>query len=291
MALEYDDISQFETLAPVLEEYADWFGHIALCVAYHDEEKSFEQIVVPVSFQTWVEEAKNQGVLSLIVIEDIAKTHDDMVSIGTVLLHHLQADKKPDYQDFVEFKNLYSAFLSRIRRVEKDRAMDGSGLDEETGLRNAKTIESDLKKELERLARQGNPFSLVATRIDRYAGQPDQKKALSVSVANIKRCMRSFDDAYYLGNGHFLLSLKQADIIGAQAAVERLQQFLKEDEENVPVMTMSYCMVEPVPGDEVSVLLANMNQDLTDHMNESDVVLKFLEVSALERFVGTIENS
>lgn len=289
MALEYEKNSKFEALAPVLEEYADWFSRIALCVAYHDKEKEPEKIVTPSSFQDWVKAAGEEGGGTPLVIEDIAKSHDDMVRIGNGLLDILKADKKPPHENFVEFKNLYGAFLVRIRRLEKDSAIDGRGLDEETGLRSAKAIKPDLKKEMERLSRQGNPFSLVVARIDGFAGQPDQKQALSISVNNIKRCMRSFDDAYYFGNGYFLLSLKHADIIGAQAAVSRLQQFLKGDEANMSKMTMSYCMVEPVPEDEVHILLQNMNQDLSDNMNEKDIVLKFLEISALERFVSTIE--
>ncbi len=289
MALEYENSSKFEKLAPVLEEYADWFAQVSLCVAYQDEGKESEGVLTPVSFQNWVKDTAEIEKLNSIVIEDISKSHDDLLKIGGGLLDALKSGKKPSYESFVEFKNLYGAFLLRVRRLEKDSAIDGSGLDEETGLRSSKTIESDLKKEMERLSRQGNPFALVTTRIDSFAGQQDQKKALSVAVANIKRCVRSFDDAYYLGNGHFLLSLKHADLIGAQAAVNRLQQFLKGDEKNIPAMTMSYCMAEPVPGDEVSVLLQNMNQDLSDHMNEKDSVLKFLEVSALERFASTME--
>lgn len=289
MALEYEKNSKFETIAPVLEEYADWFGRIALCVAYHDEEKEPEKITTPSSFQDWVKASNDEDSINPLVIEDISKSHDDMVRIGNDLLSVLKSEKKPAYESFVEFKNLYGAFLLRIRRLEKDSAIDGSGLDEETGLRTPKTIESDLKKEMGRLSRQGNPFSLVTTRIDSFAGQADQKHALSVAVTNIKRCMRSFDDAYYLGNGYFLLSLKHADLIGAQAAVSRLQQFLKDDDLNDPKMTMSYCMAEPVPGDEIPVLLSSMNQDLNDNMNEKDVSLKFLEVSALDRFVSNME--
>jgi len=289
MALEYENNSKFEKLAPIMEDYADWFGRIAVCVSYYDEEVHPENVMAPLSFQAWIEEDSTKQILNPLVIEDLTKSHDDMVQIGTGILDIVKTRKKPPRDSFEEFKHLYGAFISRIRRLEKDSAVAGSGIDEATGLRNPKTIEADLKKEMERLSRQGNPFSLVLTRIDRFAGQPDQNVALAISVSNIKRCMRSFDDAYYLGNGHFLLSLKHADIIGAQAAAGRLQQFLKEDENNEAKMTMSYCLAEPVPGDEIPELMKNMNDDLANNLNEQDVVLKFLEVSALERFVNKIE--
>lgn len=289
MALEYQSAMKFEKLAPVLEEYADWFGSISLCVAYPEEEQSINLVVTPVSFSAWLEDSQKEEEITPIIAEEINKIHEDMTRAGTALLNDLKSGTKPAHSNFVEFKNLYTSFLTRMRRLEKDNALDGSGLDEETGLRSAKTIEDDLKKEMDRLSRQGNPFSLVATSINFFAAAPDQNAALKIAVENVKRCVRSFDDAYYLGNGNFLLSLKHADIIGAQACVNRLQQYLREDENNSGKMTMSYCMAEPVPGDNAKTLIANMLQDLSDHMNEADVTLKFLEMSELERFVNKME--
>lgn len=288
MALEYNNQTNFETLAPVLEEYAGWFGSVALSVGFPEDKSALEKISAPNSFQYWVKNVEAEGELNSLVLEDIIKVHDDMLRTGGIILDAVRSGKKVERDSFVEFKNIYSAFLSRLRRLEKDTAMDGSGLDEATGLRNSKVIQDDLKKENERLSRQGNPFSLVMTRVDGFPSLADQKASLSIATANVKRCMRSFDDAYYLGEGHFLLSLKHADIIGAQAATGRLQQYLQKDEANHDKMTMSYCVAEPVQGDEMPNLLKNMRQDLDDHLHASDAVLKFLERSPLERFVNKI---
>jgi hypothetical protein len=107
-------------------------------------------------------------------------------------------------------------------------------------------------------------------------------------VRNIKKCMRSFDDAYYLGQGEFMLSLKHADKIGAKAAINRLQAFLDGDEENKSKMTMSYCFTEPSVGDDILELTGNMRQDLIDHMNDENVVLQLTEISALERYASQL---
>lgn len=290
MALEYESHNKFEALAPVLEDYANWFSRIAVCAAYPDDEKDIENISAPSSFKEWLDTADDNEDFNRAVVDDITKIHDDMLRTSVSVVDSLKDNKKPSHQDFLEFKNLYNAFLSRIRRVEKDSALEGSGMDEETGLRSADVLQSDLKKEMERLSRQGNPFSLVFTRIDQFAGQPDQTVALGLSVASIKECMRSFDDAYYLGLGQFLISLKHADIIGAQAAVNRLQQSLKKNPDNAAGgMTMSYCMAEPIPGDELEELISNMRQDLNEHLNDKDAVLKFMEMSPLERFVNAMD--
>lgn len=285
MVLEYDSNTNFAALAPILEEYADWFARIALCIAYHEEEIS-NDIVAPSSFQNWMD----NGDLVSSISESVTKIYKDMIQAGAGILEKLNNQTKPTHKEFVEFKNLYSSFLSHIRRLEKDSAMEGSGFDKETGLRNPKLIEADLNKEVERLARGGNPFSIVAARIDHFAGQKNQSKALSVAVSNIKECMRPFDDAYYMGNGHFILALKHADIFGAEVAINRLQQYLREDEEITPKITMSYSMVEPVDGDDIPILLKSIRQDLDDHLNDHDAVLKFKEVSPLERFMSGAES-
>lgn len=290
MALEYDNPLKFEKLAPVLEDYADWFAHIAAAVAYLDQAKP-NDIAPPQSFKIWVQEISGQeNAVNPMVMDDITKTHDEMLKLGQSILAGLSNKQKPGYEEFDEFKNLYGAFLLRLRRLEKDSATEGSSIDKETGLRNAKSVVSDLKKELERVARQGNPFSLVATRIDAFAGQTDQPHALSVATNNIKRCMRNFDDAYYLGNGHFLISLKHADIIGAEAAVSRLQDYLKNDDKNQSKLTMSYCIAEPEPEDNIETKIQVMQQDLSENLNSQDSVLKFKEVSDLQRFVADMNN-
>lgn len=285
MALEYNNPLKFEKLAPVLEDYADWFANIAMAVSYLEATK-LSDIAPPQSFRVWSEEISAQkDAVNPIVIDDLTKTHDEMLKLGQTILAGLSNKQKPSFDDFSEFKNIYSAFLLRLRRLEKDSATEGSAIDEQTGLRNPKSIVSDLKKEMERVARQGNPFSLMATRIDAFAGQQDQSHALLVATNNIKRCMRNFDDAYHLGNGNFLISLKHADIMGAEAAVSRLQEYLKEDENNKENLTMSYCISEPEPEDDIAKKVQVMQQDLGENLNNRDSILKFKEVSDLQRFV------
>lgn len=289
MALEYDTNNKFEALAPVLEDYANWFSRIAVHVAYPEEQDGADGIVTPGSFKEWLESTKDNEDFSQAVVDDLTKIHDDMLRAGVSVVESIKGKTRPAHQDFVDFKNLYTAFLSRIRRVEKDSALEGSGMDDTTGLRSAEVLQADLKKEMERLSRQGNPFSIVMARIDRFAGHDNQSGSLDLAVASIKDCMRSFDDAYYMGLGQFLISLKHADIIGAQAAVNRLQQSLKKNDDNTDKITMSYCMAEPIPGDGLDEMINNMKQDLNDHLNDRDAVLKFLEMSPLERFVNAMD--
>jgi len=287
MALEYKSHTKFEALAPILEEYAAWFGEIAMAVAYIDEPQENATIItLSDSFKNWIEAPETQEGLSGYLLKDMITAHDDMLRVGGLLLNAIKENKKPSKPDFEELKNLYNAFLMRLRRVEKDSAYEGSGVDPETGLRSSAALNDDLKIEMERVGRQGNPFSIVISRIDFFAGQKDQPHAIKMVVRNVKKCMRSFDDAYYLGQGEFLLALKHADKIGGKAAINRLQAFLKGDEENKGEMTLSYSLMEPSVGDETEDLIKNMRQDLIDNMNEANIVLELTEMSALERYAS-----
>lgn len=289
MALEYKSHTKFEALAPILEEYAAWFSEIAYQVAYLDDLEDNKLLVtLPNSFHRWTEAPETIEGMSPFLLNDMIKAHDDMARVGGLLLNTIKNKKKPVRHDFAELKNLYNEFLMRLRRVEKDSAYEGSGIDPDTGLRSVKILKDDLKVEMERLGRQGNPFSIIIARIDFFAGQQDQPKAIKIIVHNIKKCMRSFDDAYYLGQGEFILCLKHADKIGGKAAINRLQSYLESDQDNKLKMTLSYCLAEPNIGDEVNNLIKNMRQDLIDHMNKANIVLELMEISALERYASQL---
>ncbi len=287
MALEYKDNEKFEDLAPVLEDYTHWYSAIAFYVAYPEQPQ--EQLTTPTSFSEWVEKASQKGEFNSGVLHDMTDTYDQMILESQKVLTALAEGTKPDVKVFSNFKDFFRTFLSRIRRLEKDSAMEGSGIDEETGLRAPKAIKNDLKREMERLSRQGTSFAMVLARVDGFDEQTDTTQALKLSVRMIEKSMRPFDDAYYMGKGHFLLSLKQADIMGAEAAINRMRMHLQEDEENKTKMTMSFSVLEPSVGDDPEAMVKHMQQDLNDNMYEKDAVLKFKEVSALERFIGGMQ--
>jgi len=114
-----------------------------------------------------------------------------------------------------------------------------------------------------------------------------KKEVLDLVVSTIKTCMRAFDDAYYLNEGHFLLSLKQTDVIGAEAATDRLEIIIAENRKTEDV-TLSYCISEPIEGDEVLDLLDSMKKDLERHSDEKNVCLKFFETTPLQQYIENL---
>ncbi len=287
MVIDYNEKNAFKGLASILEDYTEWFGQIALYVAYSGEEHIPPSFTVPRSFVDWLESDDVKNEINPSVIKPIVDMHGAMRGVALEIIENLKNNKKPTHQNFVEFKNLQTSFLASIRRLEKDNGMQVNGTDDLTGLRPAESIKADLDKEMERLSRNGNPFALVVVRIDSFQEFSDQQGTIKIVVENIKKSMRPFDDAYYLDHGEFLLSLKHADMVGAEAAVNRIQHMLQGDKSNVEKITISCCMSEPVTGDQITDLLENMQDDLKDHKTDQEAILKFLDISPLERFLGS----
>lgn len=281
------DTDYLKNLGPVLEECAQWFGQIATAIAYPEEEHGLIQ--APSSYRSWQKQAEEADAVSTSALKNLTESYEHMVMEGRAINKILSEASKPDVKIFESFKKRYDVFFRQIRRLEHSSALEEGGMDEQTGLRSAKSIEADMKRELERLERQGTAFCQVMARIDQFGLLKDHDSALNVAVKTIENTIRPFDDAYYLGGGHFLISMKQADVIGAEAGVKRIRAELAQ--QNSPEnITLSFCMLEPVVGDKTDKMLKNMRQDLDEHENAIDTTLKFKEISELERFISSTKS-
>ncbi|HEY8190781.1 MAG TPA: GGDEF domain-containing protein, partial [Alphaproteobacteria bacterium] len=112
----------------------------------------------------------------------------------------------------------------------------------------------------------------------------------------IKKCLRTFDDAYRSDDGEFIMSLKQSDMRGGTTAVLRMRSLLQEEpvgarkkDGRVHRVTMSYCVGEPIPGDKMDEFISNMRADLKRYDEHDEAALEFVEQSPLLRFIKTGE--
>ena len=111
----------------------------------------------------------------------------------------------------------------------------------------------------------------------------------------IKKCVRTFDDAYRLADDEFVMSLKQTEAKGGVAAVERLRKLIEQEKIMIQddgydyKLTMSYCVASPVPGDKPEHIIANMRLDLDRYKSDGDMSLEYLEQSPLQRYIKDSE--
>ena len=295
--LRYDVDQRIDSITVVLDEYTGWFMLVLRCLSYPKEADLRDKIGLPETYARWVQEAQQAG-LAQAVVTKLNSLHSDLVQQATQLIEEaLQAQTPPAYKDYHKLMTFYEEFINHIRRVEKDIMLEDNGIDPLTGLRSMKAFKKDYLAEMERLARQGKPFTVALMRIDglesmKESYSTEQLHGYQRDIADvIKKGIRSFDDGYRMESDEYLLLFKQSDMQGGIKAMERLKRELERenlsyqiDDKTLPV-SLSSCIAEPVIGDQFKDLLGNLRQDLDECDKDKGVVLEYFEMSPLERYL------
>ncbi len=301
MPVDYKNNNGWEALLLVLDEHCQWFHNVIEYLFYAHLDNPSKNIVKPSSFAQWILHAKEDDTVQLEIIEKLTAVHNELFKISDQLVNAMEdTGNRPSHASYKNFVTIFEEFISHIRRLEKNFISESRGYDPFTGLRNKKMLKDDVRRELHRLARQGRNFCLAIASIDNFdsirntAHKDEVDGYIKLVASLIKLSIRSFDDAYYMGNDEFVLCLKQADLSGGIAALERLRRELERQKITLdPIrsnyqnpLSMSCCIAEPVDGDDVDELLNNLRNDLKNTDKDSnDTVLKYRELSPLQRFV------
>lgn len=279
---------------PVLDEYVVWYGKLM--------KSYFEGVPIrdpaPTVFLVWLEKAKEEKKVDALMVERVSRIHKDMVEAADAFILKSGIRENAPVKEYDELSRHYEEFIQTMRRFELDYVTENSGFDEKTGLRAVKFLKSDFAREMERRARRGNPFSLALVKINKFddiwkEDEERLRRIIHQISAQVKECLRSFDDAYYLGEEFFLLALKHADMIGSQAAATRLSQGITEAHIAVPgdpseEVSISSVVSEPLPGGALDDLLANMKKDL-EGIDAKGTVVQYNELSPLQRYIHSID--
>lgn len=290
MPLEYKSQIGLDVIMPVLDEYVVWYGKIMR--SYFEGKPALP--TPPQVFDTWLSGAG----LPEMAEERVRRIHGGMVDAAQMFIAKYNAHENPPLSEFNELTGHYEEFIQFMRRLELDQATENSGFDERTGLRSSKLMKDDIARELERRARRGNPFCLALIKINKFDKEWKQNeggfRSMIVRISDkLKECLRSFDDAYYMGDEYFLLSLKHADLLGSQAALGRLNKAIAAAHIPVPgdaieEISVSSVLSELAPGDSLDTLLTNMKKDLGG-IDEKGAILQYNEMSPIQRYMLSME--
>lgn len=299
--LDYNNTSDMgETLKFVLEEHNCWFYGLLEHLFYPKKFKGDASLLLKTtSFTHWVVGESRDKSIHADIIKRLSSLHDDLFNKAAILLSNAKETlKNPEHKQFKEFLTLFEEFTFYIHRLEQDLYAEGNGFGSFAGLRHESVLKQDLSREMERLSRQGRTFCLALVRIDSFSdllNVSDKNEIdgyIKLLVGLIKLSIRSFDDAYYMGDGLFALCLKQTEIDGGARGMERLRKGLLEKKVSIPsqsrCLTISCCVTEPVIGDEVAALMEALMDNLERAQEDTDTVLKLRELSALERYARDI---
>ncbi len=292
MVIDYKSQSGLQILMSVLDEYVVWYGK--LMKSYF--EGNPVSAPPPAAFQEWLAYARAENNISESAAEKIVAIHEGMIQAASRFVLEYQYQERP-LKEYADLTGHYEEFIQMMHRLEFDKSIENSGYDERTGLRSPRLMKDDLSRELERRARRGNPFALVLIKINNFDPSWMQNQdafwTMVKKIAHhIKLGLRSFDDAYYLGDEYFLLSIKHADIVGSQSAINRFNNAVAAAHITMPndplsEISISSVISEPAPGDTMDDLILNMKEDLQD-IDSRGTILQYNDISPLQRYIHSI---
>lgn len=295
MALEYKSNIGIEAITPILDEHVVWYGRMMR--VYFERQGDMPEI--PPVFDEWLTSPETKSTISGFLAGRIERLHGEMVRAGREFIAKATTRDVNPLSQFNELTRHYEEFIQYMRQIEREQALENSGVDEKTGLRSLKVMQDDILREMERRARRGNPFALALVKLNHFTLEwktdPDKMHQTVRNISDkIRYCLRSFDDAYYLGNEYFLLSFKHADKVGSQAAVARVIAALNEAYIKVPTdesqnIAVSIVISEPEQGDNLDELIQNMKNDLAG-IDAQGTVLQFNDISPLQRYIHSIKD-
>lgn len=279
-------------IMPVLDEHIAWY---AKQLEYYFEDRPIRE-PAPRVFREWLSKAVANRNIGENMAQRLARVHEEMEVAADKFVEGMQESKQAPYKQFKELTRHYEEFIQIMRRIELDQVFENSGFDDKTGLRSPKLMADDIAREMERRSRQGNPFSLAIVKINNYDPKwekHDEEHRMMIRFISdqIRDCLRSFDDAYYMGGEYFLLALKQTDVIGSKSAVYRLNGGINVSHIKTPgedsEISVSTVVCEPTPGDSLNDLISNMKNDLNG-IDDKGTIVQFNDISPLQRYIHSI---
>ena len=272
-------------ITPILDEYLKWYGAVYMAVIQKSQAPSNPAGSVLKNFLTTISQehfiTKERG--SRILAEQ------------KNMLAEIQSGSPKSFQKKFEI------FYATLRELERDCVREDHGLDYLTGLKSQAVLYDDIRKELEKLSRKGQPFSMALVQIDHYYDiiEDISDESTLENTCKIARlvqdCVRNFDEAYRSGPGEFTLLIKQTDISGGLAALERLNNSLEklglqvQTSEGQITLSISGCIAEPVSHDTPEDLMKNLRIDIKNRADATDkktgTILEYNEMSPLQRYL------
>lgn len=280
MTLDYDVNAEITALASFSQQALAWGANVHEAIALGKNPLTI--LAIDADFNAWSDNVRASNAIPVNTLDALKKLY-------------FQAKGSAANKEL--FASSYNSFMNALLVIERDLITSAAGIDVPTGLRHRTVMLKDISREMERLTRQGEPFSIALIQISNFAGIKERhmdgsEQIYERQVADIiKQSIRSFDDAYYIGEGAFVVALKLSKSDGGIKSIERLKATL--DKKDIEIKTLEgslgfislTCRVaEPIPGDDPEDIINNLKLDV-DRSGDDETVFEYQEISPLQRFV------
>jgi diguanylate cyclase len=302
MAVSYTQTLSVDMIVTEIETLIDWRNQIVRqCFFPGSQTRAAEPQAVS-TILMWCKRGGEAGTIDRKIVERMVLMHDELCRSARQMIDFCAGGKAPTLEVFDAFALQFDGFIAQIRRLHQDVADAGMAVDTVTGLRTASGLRNDLKREQDRFDRKGTPFSIADIEIDKVAemAQKTDRRGMelvySSVAAIIAKTIRSFDDAYFLGKGEYLVVLKHVEFMDACAVMDRLRAeissspvFLGNDRVAVSV---SCGICEALQRESPDIALQNAKTALQAAKGGGgNRVQEFREKSALEQYAKDVHRS
>lgn len=277
--------------AEILEAYAQWFSCVQQVLLYQTSQKVPLGIVAPSNFTKWAAEATGQAADLIPLHQQLVKQADHLVKQA------IDTNQPPLFEEHQAFTATYNQFHTHLITTIENFCETNQGLSPLTGLKKEGLLKPDLERESNRLSRNGHSFVFALMKINNFTDlSASDSAAICKEAANImQQTLRSYDDAYDLGDGHFAVALKQVTKSEGSTVLGRIaNKFDAADAvkalPNKDIALLS-CVAEPLPGDEIDALRASLQEQINRYDTNGSTVIEYIEISPFEKFVQSKQSS
>ncbi len=303
MAVSYTQTLSTDMIVSEIETLLDWRVTIMRQCFYPGAVQRAPDAHAPSALLMWCKREAERSAIDTKIADHLAAVHEDLCQSARGMLTFCAAGTAPTLELYDTFENRFESFITQIRRLQADVSDSVVAVDPITGLRTVAGMRNDIKREQDRFDRKGTSFSIASVEVDNLAelqGKYD-RRGQDVIYANlaqlIARTVRSFDDAYYLGKGEYLIALKHVEFMDACKVMDRL----REEIENTPILmpngeklrvSASFGIAEAMQRESADLSIENAKSARRMAKEEGgNRVKEFKERSALENFARDLKKN
>jgi diguanylate cyclase (GGDEF)-like protein len=298
MAINYAQTLSIDMIVTEIEGLLDWRNQIFRQCFFPGSQTRLADSRAPSALLVWC--GRDGGGLDRKVAERMALVHEELCKAAQRFIEQCAVGAAPTLELYDAFEYQFEAFITQIRRLHQDIADAGMAVDAITGLRTASGMRADLQREQDRFDRKGASFSIANIEVDKLPElqqQYDRHAQESVFAAVgkvIARTVRSFDDAYFLGKGEYLVILKHVEFRDACTVMDRLRAEIEGAPVALPQglkvkLTASFGISEAVPRESPDVVLHHAKAALQQaKASGGNRVREYRETSVLEQYARDV---
>ncbi len=296
MVISNDQILSDSRIIAEIAAVVDWHVRLLRQCFYPEAGKGAESTGLPADLLPLCRKLAEKDLLDKKIIAQLMMAHQKLQDSATFFADSLP----PLLEQYDSMSAAMEAYIAQLHRLQQKIPDVGTEVDPVTGLRMPAGIYATLKAEQERFERKGTLFSVAAIAID-HVRELEAKYDSNTQgfiyahlAQSLLKSLRAFDDAYYFGQGEYVIILKELDFLDACAAIDRLQR----DVETFPALlpngekariTASFGVAEAIRDESSEMVLEHARESLLIAQREGgNRIQEYREQSKLARLASDL---